>query len=121
MNIRGEIDELAEKVARAFHEAYERLAPEHGYETRKASAVPWDQVPDNNRRLMTSVAKSLLVNGVVHVPNVTEDAPAVVSPTPSDTTVAGVDSTDAATGVSVDPAPVDEVPAGTAVTDVPAS
>lgn len=45
-----------EAIARAFHEAYERLAPEHGYETRKASAVPWEQVPENNRRLMTAVA-----------------------------------------------------------------
>lgn len=43
-------------VARAFHEAYERLAPSFSYETRKASAVPWEQVPANNRALMTAVA-----------------------------------------------------------------
>lgn len=41
-----------EQIARRFHEAYERLAPEHGYKTRDATAVPWDQVPDNNRALM---------------------------------------------------------------------
>jgi len=45
-----------ESIARAFHEAYERLAPSFGYETRKASAVAWEQVPDNNRALMTAVA-----------------------------------------------------------------
>lgn len=50
----SEID--PEAVARAFHETYERLAPSHGYETRKASAVPWEQVPANNRALMTAVA-----------------------------------------------------------------
>jgi len=46
----------AEAVARAFHETYERLAPSFSYETRKASAVPWEQVPENNRALMTAVA-----------------------------------------------------------------
>lgn len=43
-------DELAQR----FHEAYERLAPSFGYETRRESAVPWAQVPENNRRLMTA-------------------------------------------------------------------
>lgn len=41
-----------ERIARCFHRAYEDLAPEHGYETREESAVPWDQVPLQNRRLM---------------------------------------------------------------------
>ncbi len=41
-----------EVLAQRFHEAYERLAPSHGYATREASAVPWDQVPDRNRELM---------------------------------------------------------------------
>ncbi len=45
----------AEAIAQRFHEAYERLAPSFGYETREASAVPWDQVPENNRRLMIAV------------------------------------------------------------------
>ena len=55
----------AEKVARAFHEAYEQLAPLYGYETRNASAVPWEQVPDNNRELMIAVADQLLREGVI--------------------------------------------------------
>jgi hypothetical protein len=46
----------AERIARLFHETYERLASEFNYETRKASAVPWEQVPDNNKRLMVAVA-----------------------------------------------------------------
>lgn len=49
-----------ETIARAFHDAYERLAPQFGYETREASAVPWDDVPENNRRLMTAVAAEIL-------------------------------------------------------------
>ena len=45
-------DIVVEQMARAFHETYERLAPSFGYETRKASAAPWEQVPENNRKLM---------------------------------------------------------------------
>lgn len=39
-------------TARRFHEVYEDLAPSFGYNTRKASAVEWDLVPENNRQLM---------------------------------------------------------------------
>lgn len=49
-----------EALARFFHEEYERLAPEHGYETRKESAVPWVEVPEPNRKLMVAVADSVL-------------------------------------------------------------
>jgi len=49
-----------ERLARAFHEAYERLAPLFGYETRKESAVPWEQVPDNNRALMIAVCTEIM-------------------------------------------------------------
>jgi hypothetical protein len=49
-----------EALARLFHETYERLAPEHGYETREASAKPWEQVPDNNRALMIAVCRHIL-------------------------------------------------------------
>jgi hypothetical protein len=50
----------AEDLARRFHETYERLAPQHGYETREASAKPWEQVPDTNKRLMIAVCAELL-------------------------------------------------------------
>jgi hypothetical protein len=55
----------AEEISRAFHETYERLAPEHGYETRKASAVPWEDVPEQNKSLMIDVVRSLLADGII--------------------------------------------------------
>lgn len=55
----------AERIARAFHEAYERLAPEHGYETRRASAVPWPEVPAHNRALMVATVRALLDAGTI--------------------------------------------------------
>lgn len=45
----------SEKLAKQFHETYERLAPSFGYETRKDSAVPWEAVPEKNRKLMVAV------------------------------------------------------------------
>lgn len=56
----------AETIAQRFHEAYERLAPAHGYETRPDSAVPWPDVPERNRRLMTAVVGELLAAGVIN-------------------------------------------------------
>lgn len=50
----------AEALAIQFHEAYERLAPEHGYSTREASRKPWREVPENNRSLMIAVAADIL-------------------------------------------------------------
>src|SRR4051812_14552230 len=47
---------MSEQLAKLFHETYERLAPTFGYETRKGSAVPWEQVPARNKRLMIAVA-----------------------------------------------------------------
>lgn len=55
----------AEYVAQAFHETYEDLAPLHGYKTRDASAVPWDEVPAENKALMVNVAHHLLDGGVI--------------------------------------------------------
>jgi hypothetical protein len=51
----------AEALARRFHEAYERLAPSFGYETRRESAVPWEEVPQQNRDLMVAVAGEVLL------------------------------------------------------------
>lgn len=51
---------LALAVARRFHETYERLAPAFGYETRRESAVPWDDVPQDNRDLMVAVASFIV-------------------------------------------------------------
>ena len=50
----------AESVAKLFHEAYERLAPAFGYETRHETRVPWEQVPERNRRLMIASTAEVL-------------------------------------------------------------
>lgn len=55
----------SERIAKRFHEIYEQLAPEHGYETRKASAVPWEAVPEQNKSLMIDVVDSLLTEGTI--------------------------------------------------------
>jgi hypothetical protein len=47
-------------LARLFHEEYERLAPNFGYSTREASAVPWDDVPETNRNLMVATAAAVI-------------------------------------------------------------
>lgn len=49
----------AEGLAKLFHTTYERLAPEYGYETRKDSAVPWEKVPEKNRKLMIAVCEEI--------------------------------------------------------------
>ncbi len=48
-----------EKLAKLFHDTYERLAPAFSYKTRKASAVPWADVPPNNKGLMIAVAHEI--------------------------------------------------------------
>lgn len=54
-----ELDE-ARRVARLFHETYERFAPEYDYKTREASAKPWEEVPSNNRTLMIATVDHVL-------------------------------------------------------------
>ena len=51
---------MSEYLAKRFHEAYERLAPEMGYRTRLASAVPWDEVPENNKALMIATCTEVI-------------------------------------------------------------
>ena len=48
-----------EELAQAFHEAYERLAPVFNYKTRDESAVAWEDVPENNKRLMVAVVSEV--------------------------------------------------------------
>lgn len=54
-----------EDIARFFHEAYERLAPEFSYKTRAASSVPWESIPPENRELMIAVVTELIDRGVI--------------------------------------------------------
>jgi hypothetical protein len=55
----------AGQIAQAFHETYERLAPDFGYKTREASAKPWAEVPEQNKQLMVAVVQALLDAGVI--------------------------------------------------------
>lgn len=59
----------AEQIAKAFHESYERQAPDHGYATREASAKPWDDVPETNRELMIAVVEDLLEQEIIIDPD----------------------------------------------------
>jgi len=55
----------AEELAQLFHETYERLAPEFDYKTREASAKPWADVPETNKKLMIAVCAEILDTEVV--------------------------------------------------------
>lgn len=50
----------AESVAKLFHDTYERLAPFFDYETREATRAPWEQIPEQNKRLMITVVTEIL-------------------------------------------------------------
>lgn len=54
-----------QRIAKEFHETYERLAPEYGYLTRSASNVPWSAVPANNKSLMRAVVRDLIEREVI--------------------------------------------------------
>lgn len=75
----------AEYLAQLFHEYYEELAPDFDYKTRRASAVPWPDVPEKNRLLMVAVCQRLLDN---HVTLLRQDA--VTALTPSNDEVWGM-------------------------------
>ena len=50
----------AHEVAKLFHENYERLAPQFGYETREASSLPWEDVPERNKQLMIATCREVM-------------------------------------------------------------
>lgn len=58
-------DLRAVTIAQCFHEEYERLAPTFGYKTRDSSAVPWADVPEDNKLLMIATVEALLQRGVI--------------------------------------------------------
>lgn len=63
-----------ERIARCFHEAYERLAPEFGYRTRDASAKPWAEVPAENRDLMIATVEALIMDEEIFTPEMHQQA-----------------------------------------------
>lgn len=60
-------------IARRFHEEYEHIAPMYGWTTQEASRVDWDDLPDNQRKLMVHVVANLLAAGVILAPLPTAD------------------------------------------------
>ncbi len=50
----------AEQLANRFHDLYEEMASQYGYETRRDSSVEWENVPDNNKQLMIAVCRRIL-------------------------------------------------------------
>ena len=63
---------MSEELAKKFHETYERLAPDFGYKTRDASAVPWEDVPEANKNLMIAVCAELETKHATLLANVDE-------------------------------------------------
>ncbi len=55
----------AAQIAAAFHTAYESMAPLVGYATRTESAVPWEDVPSANKKLMIATVTTLLQQGMI--------------------------------------------------------
>lgn len=55
----------AHTIAKAFHEAYERLAPSFEYSTRVESAMGWEDLPQQNKMLMTAVVAELLDKRII--------------------------------------------------------
>jgi hypothetical protein len=80
-------DTACEPIAEAFHRTYERLAPDHNYETREQSAKPWRDVPANNRALMIAVVAALLEEGVISFGPATLEALGRSNPTEGNETV----------------------------------
>ena len=52
--------DAAERLARLFHETYERLAPTFFYETRPETRGPFDEVPPANPAVMVATALKIL-------------------------------------------------------------
>lgn len=59
--------DIVDAIAAEFHRQYEMRAHYHGYKTRDASAVPWAEVPDQNKGLMREVVAVLLDEGIIEV------------------------------------------------------
>jgi hypothetical protein len=64
----GDKAALVEALARRFHDTYERLAPDHGWQTQETTrGKPWEEVPEHNRRLMLATIDAMLDDGSIEV------------------------------------------------------
>lgn len=59
-------EEFNNELAQKFHEHYEKLAPNFSYKTRPENAVPWKDVPENNKQLMIAVVQALQKDYYIH-------------------------------------------------------
>jgi len=49
-----------ERAAKAAHDKYEEYAPMVGYETKKESRVPWEDLPEHHQHLMCVSTKAAI-------------------------------------------------------------
>jgi hypothetical protein len=63
----------ATDLAMRFHTLYEGLALKFGYETRKESARPWSQVPEQNKLLMEAVCAEIIKDYKLASPAVNQE------------------------------------------------
>jgi hypothetical protein len=56
---------IVDYIASEFHRLYEKIAPNYGYKTRKASAVSWADLSVNNKGLMRAVVATMLKDGTI--------------------------------------------------------
>ena len=54
------VNEVAEKVAKLFHEYRELLAPRFSYADQKGTQRPWEDLGDDDRNLMVDTVKGVL-------------------------------------------------------------
>lgn len=50
----------AERLARAFHDAYREHSPEFGYQIRDGADVSYEELPPQNRELMLATSRDVL-------------------------------------------------------------
>lgn len=55
----------AEHLARAWHRAYQKLAPQHGWQPPVASSGDWENVPAEYAAALIATAQRLLDHSVV--------------------------------------------------------
>ena len=60
-------EKTVDRIAGKFHLAYEAFAVLRGYETRRASAVAWDEVPEQNKTVMHDTVRWLLIQDDIRV------------------------------------------------------
>jgi hypothetical protein len=53
---------MSEELAKLYQETYQRLAPSFGFQPGAGRVVPWEKLPERDRRLLTAVADIIELN-----------------------------------------------------------